>query len=73
MPERHQEHPTEADSAGAPEEGERETFFVTRAGVGWTLEHGRMAFTPQTELDLVREDGRWDTAMVFGIAIGVGF
>lgn len=55
------------------EEHGRETFFAARVGVGWALELGRVALTPQVELDLTREDHRWEKAVVFGVAIGVGF
>ena len=48
--------------AAEPEEHGRESFFLARAGVGWAL-----------ELDWVREDHRWDKALVFGVAIGLGF
>lgn len=52
---------------------ERETLFVLRGGVGWAFELRRVVLTPQLELDLVREDGRWEDGFVFGIAIGFGF
>jgi hypothetical protein len=71
VPER-EPHVTEGSPSDA-DEHDRATFFVARAGVGWALELGRVALTPQLELDSVREDGRWEKALVFGIAIGMGF
>jgi len=68
--------PKEAPEAAAAQEIEehgRESFFVARAGVGWALELGRLSVTPQIELDCVREDHRWDKALVFGVAVGRGF
>jgi hypothetical protein len=58
---------------GEPGDGERDTFFVFRTGVGWALELGRLGLHPQVELDLARENGKWESALVFGVAVGFGF
>jgi hypothetical protein len=36
------------------------------------LECGRVSLTPQVEVDFAREEGCWESAVVFGIAIGFG-
>lgn len=51
----------------------REASFVARTGVGWTLELKRVSLTPQVEVDFAHEHDRWEKALVFGVAIGVGF
>jgi hypothetical protein len=69
-------HPPEAATHASEETAEgggRESFFVLRAGVGWAVELGRLALTPQVEVDFVREHGAWQGAFVFGIAVGFGF
>jgi hypothetical protein len=40
--------------------------------VGWALEVGKIALTPQVELDFARENDRWRTGSVFGVAVGFG-
>jgi len=54
-------------------EGERETLLVLRAGVGWPFELGRLSVKPQLEVDFAREHDAWQTALVFGVAVGFGF
>ncbi len=63
------------DSPEASGHGDdRESSFVLRGGVGWVLELGeRMSLTPQLEMDYAREDGEWERAIVFGVAVGAGF
>jgi hypothetical protein len=58
---------------GEPGDGERDTFFVFRTGAGWAFELGRLGLHPQVELDLARENGKWESALVFGVAVGFGF
>lgn len=70
-PELAAEHAPSAHSA--EEEGGRETFFVFRTGIGWAVELGRVSLTPQVEADFAREHGEWQTALVFGVAVGLGF
>jgi hypothetical protein len=55
------------------EAGGRETRFVFRTGAGWAIELGRVSLTPQVELDFVHEHDEWQTAFVFGVAVGLGF
>ena len=73
VPESSDHAPEGHESARDSEEGGRKSFFVARGGVGWTIELGRASLTPQLELDFVREDHQWEKALVFGIAIGLGF
>jgi len=70
----------EAEDAGSTDEaqetsgeGERETLLVLRAGVGWPFELGRLSVHPQLEVDFAREHDAWQTALVFGVAVGFGF
>lgn len=68
VPEASEEHAAEGS-----EKGGRESVFVARTGVGWALELKRVSLTPQVEVDFAHEHDRWEKALVFGVAIGVGF
>jgi len=61
--------------AASDESSEREeTLFLWRFGGGYTFKMGgRYSVTPAITLDLVREQGHWVEALVFGATLGVGF
>ncbi len=61
-----------SQSTDAADQG-REALFVFRTGMAWAFELGRLSLTPQVELDFTRESGRWETGVVFGVAVGLGF
>lgn len=53
---------------------EREALFLMRFGVGYKLSLGkRLDVFPSVDLDLVRENGEWVQAVVFGVSVGFEF
>jgi hypothetical protein len=65
--------PEPESEEAALEERDREAFFVFRVGTSWALELGPVGLHPQVEVDFVREHDAWQTALVFGVALGFGF
>ena len=60
-------------SATEPGEG-NDRLFLWRFGAGYAFEVGeRFSVTPGVSIDLVREEGHWVSALVFGATFGVGF
>jgi hypothetical protein len=56
------------------EETRRATHGLVRLGAGYTLEFAeRYSIGPAVSVDFVREDGRWVTAVVFGVTVGMAF
>jgi hypothetical protein len=68
--------PSEGEAEGhTGSEAEKDgPFFLWRFGIGYTLPIGEgFAVTPNLDLDLVREDGAWKKAWVFGVSLGIRF
>lgn len=59
-----------------PHEEEEGPFFLWRFGLAYSIhlgESGRFALTPGAYLDLVRENGEWVEAWVFGVGLTYHF
>jgi hypothetical protein len=70
-----EEEPGGHTDSSSTEAGEgNDSLFLWRFGVGYVFELGeRFSLTPGVSIDLVREEGHWVSALVFGATFGVGF